>query len=332
MTANTHYDFVSAAQRLEQLVAERSTENLAGRQLTNWDVDQSAHALNIIENGHTSAKRMSVSAQAISDPHESMSAENIEYTEAVWHIQGVLSSVELPPFVVRGKLKDKVKFLRQGIRLSGLNTASFELAVQKIQDIMAIWCRSVSKILPATFLGEDEQGNYLDLSNRYFSSTRDGRGGPAKRFTDEVDPTGVLSIHGNDQYYHGEENTVLYLQRCSSAQAGRKRLTPVPPVTFKKGDIVEVQVTFMLIPAKLNAWRMVPTLRCITLLDGQFAQACVRESLHFRNATTSGCRTSRSVINRTLKRRYGPDLDEDEGETVLYTKVARMEVDDGCKG
>ncbi|KAJ3517772.1 hypothetical protein NMY22_g13893 [Coprinellus aureogranulatus] len=235
MTANTHYDFVSAAQRLEQLVAERSIDNLAGRQLTNWDMDRSADTLSVIEDGHTSAKKMLMPAQSISNGYESTSAENIDYTEAVWHIQGVLSSVELPPFVVRGKLKDKVKFLRQGVRLSGLNTASFELAVQRIQDIMAIWCRSVSKILPATFVGEDEQGNYLDLSNRYFSSMRDGRGGPAKPFTDDVDPTGVLASMENDQYYHGEENTVLYLQRFSSAQTGKKRLTPIPPVTFKKG-------------------------------------------------------------------------------------------------
>ena len=51
-----------------------------------------------------------------------------------------------------------------------------------------------------------------------------------------------------------------------------KSIAPLTPVAFKSGDIVEVQVTFMLVPAKLPEWRMVPTLRCIMLLDGKFAQ------------------------------------------------------------
>ena len=50
---------------------------------------------------------------------------------------------------------------------------------------------------------------------------------------------------------------------CSTAKVG--------PVAFKTGDIVEAQVTFMLIPTKDVDWKMIAVLRCLTLLEGKFA-------------------------------------------------------------
>lgn len=46
----------------------------------------------------------------------------------------------------------------------------------------------------------------------------------------------------------------------------------VAPVTFKVGDLAEVQITFTMVPLKEEEWRIIPTLRCVTLLDGRFTQ------------------------------------------------------------
>ena len=43
-------------------------------------------------------------------------------------------------------------------------------------------------------------------------------------------------------------------------------------MSFKAGDIVEVQCTFTLVPVKGGEWKMFPTLRCLTLLEGKHGQ------------------------------------------------------------
>lgn len=41
---------------------------------------------------------------------------------------------------------------------------------------------------------------------------------------------------------------------------------------FRTGDIVECQVTFMLVPIKGRQWKMTAVLRSITLLDASITQ------------------------------------------------------------
>ena len=120
------------------------------------------------------------------------------------------------------RLNDRVKFLRQSVRISGINTASFNQAIQSIKDIIAIYSRTVSKIQPPSFVSDDEHGAYLDVSNRYFSSTRDTRGGLAIPFAKEVDPSGTLGSLVGSKYYHGEENSVMYLERRFNGTSGKK--------------------------------------------------------------------------------------------------------------
>ncbi|KAJ3526607.1 hypothetical protein NMY22_g10097 [Coprinellus aureogranulatus] len=317
------YDFASAAQRLQELAEERSTERLAGNQLSEWDSERLASEIQVLESGSGGIKRMMVMNKRdglIPQANEAEAGE-IQYSEAVWHIQGVLTSVELPPFLARGRLKDKVRFLRQGVRISGLSSLAFETAIQRLQDIVAIWSRCVSRIQVPSFVGLDDRGAYLDVWNRYFSSRREGGGGPVKALTPEIDPIGLLTSMQDEQYYHGEENSVLYIQRNPGGLASKKRTTLSPPV------IVEVQVTFMLIPLKDAEWKMIPTLRCIALLDGRFTQACLRKSLDLRGPGVDhiGGASNRGV---RLKRRSGLDLDDEEEQT-LTVKVARMEIDAG---
>lgn len=118
--------------------------------------------------------------------------------------------------------RDKAKFLRQGVRISGLGTATFQKATQGLGDIVALFSRTVSKIQPPSFVGVDEHGPFMDVSTRYFSSARDKRGGVRVPFSSDVDPTGALAAIDGPKYYHGEENSVLYLERHHNKSTGRK--------------------------------------------------------------------------------------------------------------
>ena len=50
------------------------------------------------------------------------------------------------------------------------------------------------------------------------------------------------------------------------------RYTPVKPVIFGVGDIVEVQASFMAVPLKQGKFKTMMVLRGITLVDGTFTQ------------------------------------------------------------
>jgi hypothetical protein len=50
------------------------------------------------------------------------------------------------------------------------------------------------------------------------------------------------------------------------------RFLPTGPQTFQEGDIVELQLSFILIPLRDQKSKMSVVLRSISLLDGQFTQ------------------------------------------------------------
>ncbi|KAJ3519865.1 hypothetical protein NMY22_g13007 [Coprinellus aureogranulatus] len=335
---NSRYDYSSAAKKLQELSEERSGERIVGCQLADWSGDELSNMVKVVEDGTTRAKIMVKRADAKHDQTMHGSSEAVgqalaavpQQVEVVWHVQGILTLAELPPFMAKGRLKDRAKFLRQAIRLSGLDTAGFNTALQNIGDIVALFSRSVSNMQPMTFIADDEHGAYLELSNRFFSTTRDRRGGPAVDLSVEVDPNGVLSSLAGERYYHGEENAVMYLERSRNRQTGKASTLPVDPVTFKKGDIVEAQFTFMLIQIKRGEWKLIATLRCVTLLEGGFTQACIREALQMRASGSK--RHANGTVGRPSKRRYGHDLDDNEGELLIPVDgIAQMELDSTTK-
>ena len=53
------------------------------------------------------------------------------------------------------------------------------------------------------------------------------------------------------------------------------RFIPIAPVKLQIGDIVEAQISFMVIPLRGGEFKITAVLRSLTLLDGQFAQVCL---------------------------------------------------------
>lgn len=50
----------------------------------------------------------------------------------------------------------------------------------------------------------------------------------------------------------------------------------IAPVKFCTGDLVEVQLTLMLVPLRGGQYKLAPILRCLTILDSKFSQVNTR--------------------------------------------------------
>ena len=54
-----------------------------------------------------------------------------------------------------------------------------------------------------------------------------------------------------------------------------RRFVPILPVKLQIGDIVEAQISFMVIPLRGREFKITAVWHSLTLLDGQFAQVCL---------------------------------------------------------
>ncbi|KAF8872727.1 hypothetical protein BD779DRAFT_1477389 [Infundibulicybe gibba] len=95
-----------------------------------------------------------------------------------------------------------------------------------------------------------------------------------------------------------------------SQEDGEERFQVAKPQVFRIGDLVEVQVSFAVVPLKGGKYKMLSVLRSIALLDGQFAQKRVMT------------KKINNEVKVTLKRRVGYNTAEGSGE-----KKANMDVD-----
>lgn len=69
-----------------------------------------------------------------------------------------------------------------------------------------------------------------------------------------------------------------------------RRYKPKDPATFKIGDIIEVKVSFVIIPSRGGGHAMQVMLRGLTLLDNSFSK--VREINHTDAVSDSRTRSS----------------------------------------
>ena len=104
-------------------------------------------------------------------------------------------------------------------------------------------------------------------------------------FKSSVDPDGILEEAMGTEFVHLRENEVEYFE-CVDDGQGRKKWVPDPshssitnncktryvtiePSKLSKGDIVEAQVSFVVIPIKKKKYKPLVILRAITLVDSQ---------------------------------------------------------------
>ncbi|KAH9953324.1 hypothetical protein BGW80DRAFT_1468665 [Lactifluus volemus] len=197
--------------------------------------------------------------------------------EAVFTIRGMIHVKELPPLKTKPRISaHKYKFLRQGITLVGLGTPTFTKALEAIDHIHSQFDRHLQEgtleTQTATIRG-DGVSDEFSIWNRYLTPSREAKGMQAIPFLPGVDPTGILrdmaQENCNYTYVHTEDNQVHYFAALRDAQ-GNSKYERREPHTFRIGDIVEAQVSFVVIPVKGGRRKMLSVLRSLALIKGNF--------------------------------------------------------------
>jgi hypothetical protein len=107
-----------------------------------------------------------------------------------------------------------VKFLRQGVQVTGLGNASFDSLSADIARIHALFKRAIGPFLQDEAAVSQFEGLLaIDASNRYFNP-RTGRSQQDEcPITADIDPKGYLTKAAGDLFVHTEENKVRYYEK-----------------------------------------------------------------------------------------------------------------------
>ncbi|KAF8805555.1 hypothetical protein BYT27DRAFT_7224755 [Phlegmacium glaucopus] len=197
--------------------------------------------------------------------------------EVVASLQGIVCNADLPPFrecISTGS--KQIKYIRQSVTLTAFSDSAFDAVGTNIAEVHTLFRRI--------------------MSNRYFtpkSEVPDVAAGIV--LGEDIDPHGNLRRAAGTGYVHTADNQVYYFEQQVKT-----------PVTFQVGDIVEVQVSFAVLPLQEGKLKMSMILRSISLLDGSQTQVSDRPRV-------------------TLKRRVGY-LEEEVSTT--RAKFVRMEINE----
>ncbi|GLB38110.1 hypothetical protein LshimejAT787_0411610 [Lyophyllum shimeji] len=195
--------------------------------------------------------------------------------EIVLSLQGSIVEKDLPPMLEKPRVNiTKYKYLRQSIRISGLGTSTFGDALRSTGEIFGLFDREFRDGDLDSWTATSNQNaedDIFDASNRYFTPRRDASLEESIPFDKLADPNNILKKMAGDQYVHTEDNEVLYFRRRTT-QDGKRSHEKVGPQTFRVGDIVEIQVSFVVVPTKGDRYKMMSVLRSIALIDGAFSK------------------------------------------------------------
>ncbi|KAK7021065.1 hypothetical protein VNI00_017554 [Paramarasmius palmivorus] len=237
-----------------------------------------------------------------------------ELEEIVFTIHGILEQCELPPIVKPLANASSAKYLQQRIVLTGLDTPTFNEALDGLARVELNLRLNLRDYNPQYHVGNRGNQAKLHLSNRYFTSKRFAEEMEPIAFPTEIDPKGILNSIQNDSLVHTTENSVEYYERYY--RNGEQLFRKVHPAYITTGDIVEAQFTITLVEASHHKdaqsgphYITKLILRSITLLDRHFSEEC-------RSATTVAPRRN------VLKRKVGHDEEQTQEARDRFKRMA----------
>ncbi|KAF9456094.1 hypothetical protein BDZ94DRAFT_1178456, partial [Collybia nuda] len=152
----------------------------------------------------------------------------------------------------------------------GLGSSQFQACFDAIYDIH----QSLSQHFPENTLERLPEISHegcpeIAASNQYFTPKNIASPDDLIPFKKCVDPQNILQYATmGSAFVHTAENEVEYFELNISTM---NRYKDMNPASFHIGDIVEAQISFLIVPYKSNYYfRVLPVLRAITLLDAKF--------------------------------------------------------------
>ncbi|EAU80157.2 hypothetical protein CC1G_13510 [Coprinopsis cinerea okayama7 len=160
---NRHYDQDSASIALQEQALACGQDQLPGFHLGVRNVND------ILETIHTQWIAADNTWRLLQHNQKTSGTE----LEAVWHLHGILVKRDLPPFTPSHvvNLKNKARFLQQGVAISGFGTAIFDKVATAIGNISAHFSRyvGVNDLLPSDIVGRGLGGTVIHASNQYLT-------------------------------------------------------------------------------------------------------------------------------------------------------------------
>ena len=152
------------------------------------------------------------------------------FTEHMWVLY-LWSSISLPSssnICTSSRGSRRIRFLRQGLQITGLSNPIFQTCMDNIRQIHARFAHclpdgTLEEFVTSKFMHHD----CIDTGNRYFTSRYEDPSSTAVPFSRAVDPHNFLSTLSDGNLFHGADNKVLYYRLSSAAH--RDKLTKWVP-------------------------------------------------------------------------------------------------------
>ncbi|KAJ2916176.1 hypothetical protein MD484_g4251, partial [Candolleomyces efflorescens] len=242
--------------------------------------------------------------------------------ETQFRVQGIIGGKDLPPIAATGKLnhlKSQRRFLRQQVKLFGGQSDVFGDMVKAIEEAYVQFAGYFSDgSMEAWKQGTRGGDPVIEAGARYMTPSYISDEIAPGGIDEYVDPAGVLIKLLDDDFVHGPDNKVEYMQRYMGADGYNYR--KVSPAQFKIGDIVEAVIAFVCYPTAKGPIKMTLALRALTMLDHSERDeaAILRMRSKHKSLVAAGAYT-------TLKRKSAYAVEDSEEANM---RMARMRIED----
>ncbi|KAI0083655.1 hypothetical protein BDY19DRAFT_899974, partial [Irpex rosettiformis] len=197
--------------------------------------------------------------------------------EVVATLQGFMLRCNLPPITRNDQLPKNPLAVKQSVVLTDLGNKEFEAAARGVLEIHTLFASTLpdNSLVPWKPM-KDGEFVCLEFSNRYFSLGRNSSSGLIELDKD-VDPLGILRARCPTGE-HTEDNVVLYYEQHLDPESKEKAYVTCKPVRVRVGQLVEIQVSFCVVPIAKGRYTMLSKLRSVCILGNPIQEASQRLS------------------------------------------------------
>ncbi|KAF7970331.1 hypothetical protein HWV62_24356 [Athelia sp. TMB] len=262
--------------------------------------------------------------------------------EIVLRIQGIICKASLPPkrLAIRGPQtsaryleqsftltglntlpgpQTSARYLEQSFTLTGLNTLPFNMAIEGAFNISESFGRQAEHLVP-WHPGQFEGFATLNMSNRLFTKQTRDKHHEQVAMEGSIDPHGALLGLAKGDFVHMDDNVVRYL-KCMLAASGNISYANAQAASFKPGDIVEAQVSLVVLPSRNGQQTLKMILRAMTMLDDSFSKAA---RIAFYKAPRAEISSTHVAGHKRKPKRQVGYADDNEGEVGISDMSKRV--------
>jgi hypothetical protein len=120
----------------------------------------------------------------------------------------------------------RIKYLRQGITLTGLGSPTFERAISAAQEVYGHFDRQFSEGILESWNDSPGDSSTLSVSNRYLTPLTEAGAQASIPFFKGVDPRNILQNmtrgDASNTYVHTEDNQVQYFVQHRGSEGEHK--------------------------------------------------------------------------------------------------------------